>query len=74
MVSSNGCVAVVDGKARCFGRIWFCFEVCLALEPLASKHKVAMCQAKVVGRLIAMNHSGDPSLMDCAGRILKLLA
>ena len=49
-------------------------ETCLALEPLADRHKLAMCQAKVVTALIALSHSGDRDLMDCAGRVLKLLA
>ena len=49
-------------------------EACLALELLAERHKVAMCQAKVVSQLIAMSHSRDPELMDCAGTVLKLLA
>ena len=48
--------------------------LCLALEMLAERHKVAMCQARVVGQLIAMSHSRDPELMDCAGTVLKLLA
>jgi len=34
-------------------------EVCLALEPLAAEHRVAMCQAQVVTALIALTHTPD---------------
>jgi hypothetical protein len=49
-------------------------EVCLALEPLAAEHRVAMCQAQVVTALIALTHTPDDELATCAGRVLKLLA
>ena len=53
-------------------------EACLALESLARDHKVEMCQAKVVGMLIALiSHSGgakDEALVQAAGRVLRLLA
>ena len=53
-------------------------EACLALESLARDHKVEMCQAKVVGMLIALiSHSGDAkdeALVQAAGRVLRLLA
>ena len=49
-------------------------EACLALEPFASAHRVSMCQARVVGALIALTHSSDEEVQDTAGRVLRLLA
>ena len=50
-------------------------EACLALEPLASAHRVQMCQAQVVSSLIALTHTrDDDALVLAASRVLKLLA
>lgn len=48
-------------------------EACLALEPFCEDHKVAMCQAKVVGSLIALTQSGDAWVVNTASRVLKCL-
>ena len=50
-------------------------EACLALEPLAADHRVAMCQAQVVGALIALTQvADDDALVTAASRVLKMLA
>ena len=49
-------------------------EACCALEPFAASHKVAMCQAKIVGLLISLTHSSDTEVQATAGRVLRLLA
>ena len=54
-------------------------EACLALEPLARDHRVEMCQAKVVGLLIALvshrsSAAKDAALVEAAGRVLRMLA
>lgn len=49
-------------------------EASAALEPFASLHKVAMCQAKLVGTLITLAQSTDGPVLDVAGRVLRLLA
>jgi len=48
-------------------------EACLALEPFCVEHKVAMCQAKVVGALISLTQSHDPHVVTAASRVLTSL-
>ena len=48
-------------------------EACLALEPFAAEHKIAMAQAKVIGALIALTQSSDQEVQLTAGRVLKLM-
>jgi len=47
---------------------------CRALEPFARRHKIPVCQAKVVTALIALSQSPEPLVAKTAGQVLQLLA
>ena len=49
-------------------------EASLAIEPFAADHKLALCQARVVGSLIALSQSPDPEVKMTASHVLKKLA
>ena len=49
-------------------------EVCSALEVYAPLHKVAICHAKLVARLIALSHSEERSVSVAAGQVLRALS
>jgi len=48
-------------------------EACQALEPLCANHKVPLCQARVVGALIALTQSTDEEVVVAAARVLHQL-
>ena len=48
-------------------------EACQALEPLCANHKVQLCQARVVGALIALTQSTDKEVVEAAARVLHQL-
>lgn len=49
-------------------------EASAALEEFAPLHKVAICHAKLVARLIALSHSDDLDVSIAGGRVLRALS
>lgn len=49
-------------------------EVCAALEVYAPMHKVAICHAKLVARLIGLAHSVERDVSVAAGQVLRALS
>ena len=49
-------------------------EACAALQVFAPMHKVAICHAKLVARLISLSHSGDEVVSVAGGQVLRALS
>ncbi len=49
-------------------------EACAALLLFAHEHKVAMCQAELVGPLITLSQTTDREVSTASGKVLRLLA